>query len=127
MCIIHDQKFACGCWRKSEAELTHCIIAMQNFDPVTHDPTPCSRQTCKSAIRPSIWYCIEHALCKQFNGNYEDLRKNMSERAVEHVLSSGGESRLILLTSVCGGGSLWYLPDYNFELKPPMQAHTADI
>jgi hypothetical protein len=91
MCIVHDQKFACGCWRKTEAELTHCIMARRNANPITNAPTPCPRELCKPAVRPTIWYCGDHAPCKVFSGNYEELKKNMSADALAHILKDGGK------------------------------------
>ena len=94
MCIIHDQKMACGCWRKATAEITYCGTARRSADVTTMLITPCSLEQCKPAIRPSIWYCIHHAPCKRFtgrnsDGNYEALKKNMSKKAVAHVIGTG--------------------------------------
>lgn len=99
MCIIHDQKFACGCWRKpsGQSELTFCSIAHRNIGPGTNKPVQCHIDDCQAAIRPSIWYCLEHAPCKKFSGNYEALKANLSKEALAHVLDHGSELPHIMI------------------------------
>lgn len=121
MCIIHDQKMACGCWRKPDAEVTICSTALRNVEPTTDKPISCPREECNAAILPSFWYCINHTPCKQFagrgsEGNYEALKKNLSGEAVAHVLRTGGKSFSFKYRRGC---QLMCSIDYDFPLRPP--------